>query len=171
MSGPKSFRELLPVKRAPKPKAPTPVSKGGILTPQYIEEQNTKKKEMVEFANSLRCALCLNQLDGGAFSNRASLYCRAEPQHYKCEYNAAQILTYCAFNLSFDQNGYTLECSKNADDLFNIHVYQIDRTMTSEFQERSRKEMFHYVGLVPELECDMLEHELMEQLRFLAMFS
>lgn len=54
--------------------------------PGYEEQRAIQTKEMLRLVNSHRCPLCGAQLDGGVYSSRADVYCRANPDEYEAKY-------------------------------------------------------------------------------------
>jgi hypothetical protein len=170
VSDPKHFRELLPIKPKRQPKKVLPPKPGLVLTPEYVAQQEDKKRAMVAFANTLRC-FCSSQLDGGAFPDRASLYCRADPDHFTCEYDTHKVLRSQVFRLSFNECGYTIQAMMHDAETADITVFIIDRTVGYEMQEKYRTEMFRYTGCLPEITSTISEQDLVESLKLMALFS
>jgi hypothetical protein len=172
MGKPESFKQLLRFKGAKTNPPPVVLPKGGlVLTSEYIAEQARLKKEMLVFANALRCPICHAQLDGEVNGKRCALYCVSDPNEYTVEYNQQRELSHCSFRLSYDQRSYLITCAYPKDGLFHVGVWLSDLSLSLAYRERQKKNVLSYVGPIPNLDFPIKEEELLSELRLYAMLG
>lgn len=171
MGVPKSFQQLLKFKAKSSKAVSASSSSGLILTPEFQEEQKQKKKAMLEFANQLRCPLCQAQLDGEVNPKKATLYCRGDIDHYNAEYNEQKQLKHCKYYFAFNQNAYNIVADFIDPLTARIMVFKLDLTISPEYRNIYRRELFRFIGTPPNFDLQMTEDELLDELKLFALLG
>jgi hypothetical protein len=169
-SKPKSFIDIQRKVKST-PQQPIIHTPSASLSPDQLALENTARKANIKLLNNVRCPICLAQLDGGVFSNRAALECVADPSHYECSYFSPRPdgLTFAeaisqgkpnvqTLHLRSDVvDGYQVMCPVQESGLYSCVVYKLDTSLSEPHRSRYKEYVATFTAEVERSWCASYE--------------